>query len=195
MIKGDIALAFLVAASTLFGLGLTAYATDNQQTIAALNVAGETLDEALLDKVDTLLRPAVSAAFVKCATRWRSISQSNGRERQNAAFVGRLSQAASSVASSAPSSTVSPSVTCRATTRPAWGLGMSSATLPVSSVRMLSSRSMTSPILTNNSRMKTRPLAHEPQLCQHSGYFGMRTKNWLIEEFPENPLHSTLVSV
>lgn len=65
MIKGDIALAFLVVAATLFGLGLTAYATDNQQTIAALNVAGETLDEALHDKVETLLRTDVGLAGSK----------------------------------------------------------------------------------------------------------------------------------
>ena len=65
MIKGDIAVAFLVAAATLFGLGLTAYATDNPQSIAALGIAGETLDEALYDKVETLLRTDVGLAGSK----------------------------------------------------------------------------------------------------------------------------------
>ena len=111
--------------------------------------------------------------------RWRSIPQSNRRACFGASLA-YFAQIDSSVTSSAPSSTVSPSVTWMATTRPAWGLGISSATLPVSKVSRCSSWWMMSPILTSNSSMKTAPLAHAPQLCQHSGYLGMRTKMKLI---------------
>jgi hypothetical protein len=45
-------------------------------------------------------------------------------------------------------------------------------------------------MLTSNSRMNTSPLAHEPQLDQHSGYFGMRTETWTLA-FSGKPLHST----
>ena len=68
----------------------------------------------------------MSKVFAKYATPWRSIPQSNARARCDTTLDGHA-QATSSVAGSAPSSTVSPSVTCISTTWPAPGLGMSSA--------------------------------------------------------------------
>ncbi len=53
--------------------------------------------------------PAACAACARCATPWRSISQSEGRGRYGRVHIPV--QADSSVTSSAPSSTVSPSVT------------------------------------------------------------------------------------
>lgn len=62
MIKNNLAIAGLVAITTLGGIGLTAFATDNPTTIAAVGAAGETLDHVLNDKVETLLRTDIGLA-------------------------------------------------------------------------------------------------------------------------------------
>jgi len=59
MSKPSILPALALSATLFAGLGLTAYATDNSQGMAAIGAAGETLDTALNDRVETLLRTDV----------------------------------------------------------------------------------------------------------------------------------------
>lgn len=63
MIKRNIAIGALLA-GLLFGggLGLTAFATDNAQAVAATAVAEDSPDAALADKVETILRTDVGLA-------------------------------------------------------------------------------------------------------------------------------------
>lgn len=49
----------LLALALLSSLGLTAFATDNPQIIAAVGINGESSDSVLADKVETLLRTDV----------------------------------------------------------------------------------------------------------------------------------------
>ncbi len=62
MIKRSLVLAGLVLAIVVGSLGLTAFATDNPPSIAALGAAGDVLDSTLHDKVETLLRTDVGLA-------------------------------------------------------------------------------------------------------------------------------------
>ena len=62
MSKPSILPALALSASLFAGLGLTAFATDNPQGMAAMGAAGETLDTALTDRVETLLRTDVGLA-------------------------------------------------------------------------------------------------------------------------------------
>ena len=62
MIKRHIVVTGFFATLLFTGLGLTAFATDSPQIIAAVGVAGETLDSALNDKVETLLRTDIGLA-------------------------------------------------------------------------------------------------------------------------------------
>lgn len=48
-----------VAAIMLAGVGFTAFATDNPQAAAAMGAAGEAVDAALNDRVETLLKTDV----------------------------------------------------------------------------------------------------------------------------------------
>ena len=81
--------------------------------------------------------PAASGACGKSVTAWWSNSQSRAGGRAGTNLAGPC-QVVSRLARSVPSATVSPAVTWIATTRPAVGEGISSATLPVSSVSTLS---------------------------------------------------------
>lgn len=56
MSKPKLVVAAGLAAVLLGGLGVTAFATDSPQVIAAVGIAGETLDSGLSDRVETLLR-------------------------------------------------------------------------------------------------------------------------------------------
>jgi osmotically-inducible protein OsmY len=56
MIRRNLPVICLVLAVLLGGLGIRASATDSPQAIAALGVAGHTLDSGLHEKVETLLR-------------------------------------------------------------------------------------------------------------------------------------------
>ena len=56
MFKRNLAVLGIVAGVMLGSLGLTAFATDNLQIMAATGVAGEALDAALYERVSTLLR-------------------------------------------------------------------------------------------------------------------------------------------
>lgn len=51
--------ASLVAGATFIGLGLSAFATDDPQVLAAMVANNEALDATLTDKVETLLRSDV----------------------------------------------------------------------------------------------------------------------------------------
>lgn len=62
MIKRNLVASGFFVAALLGGLGLTAFATDSPQAIAAIGVAGETLDTTLADKVETLLRTDIGLA-------------------------------------------------------------------------------------------------------------------------------------
>jgi hypothetical protein len=62
MIRRNLAAMSFLAVVLLSGLGLTAFATDSPQVIAAVSVAGETLDSVLGDKVETLLRTDIGLA-------------------------------------------------------------------------------------------------------------------------------------
>jgi len=62
MSNRTLAVLSLLTTTTFGGLGLTAFATDNPPTIAAVTTAGDTLDSALHDKVETLLRTDVGLA-------------------------------------------------------------------------------------------------------------------------------------
>ncbi|MBS1159830.1 MAG: hypothetical protein H6R15_2249 [Proteobacteria bacterium] len=56
MSKPKLVIAAGLAAVLLGSLGVTAFATDSPQVIAAVGIAGETLDSGLSDRVETLLR-------------------------------------------------------------------------------------------------------------------------------------------
>jgi hyperosmotically inducible periplasmic protein len=65
MIKRTLAFVSLGAAISLASLGLTAFATDNAQTVVALRTTGDTFDSddsGLHDKVEALLRKDVGLA-------------------------------------------------------------------------------------------------------------------------------------
>ena len=62
MIKRNLMQVAFLLAATLAGLGLTASATGNPPAMPALVEAGRTLDAALNDKVETLLRTDVGLA-------------------------------------------------------------------------------------------------------------------------------------
>jgi osmotically-inducible protein OsmY len=62
MIRRNLAAMSFLAVMLLSGLGLTAFATDSPQVIAAVGVVGETLDSVLSDKVETLLRTDIGLA-------------------------------------------------------------------------------------------------------------------------------------
>ncbi|MDP3539574.1 MAG: BON domain-containing protein [Azonexus sp.] len=59
MINRNLAITGIVLATMLGSLGLSAFATDNPQTIAALGATVEAPDGVLHDKVETLLRTDV----------------------------------------------------------------------------------------------------------------------------------------
>ncbi len=56
MLKRNFIVASLVAAATFVGLGLSAFATDDPQVLAAVVANNEAQDVALGDRVETLLR-------------------------------------------------------------------------------------------------------------------------------------------
>ncbi|MDE2439949.1 MAG: BON domain-containing protein [Betaproteobacteria bacterium] len=56
MLKPNIFIVSLVAAATFVGLGLSAFATDDPQVLAAVVANNEAQDAALSDRVETLLR-------------------------------------------------------------------------------------------------------------------------------------------
>ena len=60
MFKHKLAALGIVVATILGSLGLTAFATDTLQIMAATAMAGETLDAALDERVSTLLRTDLS---------------------------------------------------------------------------------------------------------------------------------------
>lgn len=62
MLKHNVIVASLFAAATFVGLGLSAFATDDPKAVAAAVAGTETLDAALSDKVETLLRTDIGLA-------------------------------------------------------------------------------------------------------------------------------------
>ena len=62
MLKPNVLVSCLVAAATFAGLGLSAFATDDPQIIAAVVANNEAQDAALGDRVETLLRTDIGLA-------------------------------------------------------------------------------------------------------------------------------------
>jgi len=62
MLKRKLFIACLTAAATLAGLGLSAFATDDPQVLAAMIANTQARDMALNDKVETLLRTDIGLA-------------------------------------------------------------------------------------------------------------------------------------
>jgi len=62
MLKRNLMVASLTAAATFAGLGLSAFATDDPQRLAAVVTNSEAQDVVLTDKVETLLRTDVGLA-------------------------------------------------------------------------------------------------------------------------------------
>jgi len=62
MLKRHLMVACLTGAATFAGLGLSAFATDDPQLLAAMLANSEAQDAALTDKVETLLRTDVGLA-------------------------------------------------------------------------------------------------------------------------------------
>ena len=62
MFKRNVLVASLVAAATFVGLGLSAFATDDPQVLAAMIANSEASDATLSDKVETLLRTDIGLA-------------------------------------------------------------------------------------------------------------------------------------
>jgi hypothetical protein len=56
MLKRNLMVASITAAATFAGLGLSAFATDDPQLLAAMVANNEVQDAALTDRVETLLR-------------------------------------------------------------------------------------------------------------------------------------------
>ena len=65
MLKRNLMVASLTAAATFAGLGLSAFATDDPQLVAAMVANTEAQDAVLTDKVETLLRTDVGLAGSK----------------------------------------------------------------------------------------------------------------------------------
>lgn len=62
MFKRHLMVASITAAATFAGLGLSAFATDDPQLLAAMVANTEAQDAALTDKVETLLRTDIGLA-------------------------------------------------------------------------------------------------------------------------------------
>ena len=62
MLKPNFFVASLVAVATFVGLGLSAFATDDPQKLAAVVANNEAQDAALGDRVETLLRTDIGLA-------------------------------------------------------------------------------------------------------------------------------------
>lgn len=62
MLKPNFFVTCLVAAATFVGLGLSAFATDDPQVLAAVVANNEAQDAALGDRVETLLRTDIGLA-------------------------------------------------------------------------------------------------------------------------------------
>ena len=62
MLKRNLLVASLFSVATFVGLGLSAFATDDPKTAAAVIAISEAQDTALADKVETLLRTDIGLA-------------------------------------------------------------------------------------------------------------------------------------
>jgi len=62
MLKRYLMVACITGAATLAGIGLSAFATDDPQLLAAMIANTEAQDAALIDKVETLLRTDIGLA-------------------------------------------------------------------------------------------------------------------------------------